>query len=425
MEVKGNLRDNWTFFESQRDNYEIATGLDKKEDTIRAATLLSVMGRKCYRIFQHLDIPDGDRKKVSTILKALKEHFIPKTNVIYERYVFNTSDQLQSEGVDVYVTRLRGLSNSCEFGTLQSQMIRDRIVLGTRDSGARSRMLREPDLTLEKAVDMCRASEIADSQMRKLSSTEEVNYASKKKVKHETKKRTSEMEEQSNCRYCGETHAKRECPAYGKVCSKCKKKNHFAKVCLQSSTPKVNIVEETDSSSDESIYTLNALTDKQWFVNVNMSMPNTPNNKSIKCQIDTGASCNVISTSVLSRIAKQKKPRMVPTKTKLKLYDGSTLLPVGKCVIKCTVGQVKKNLEFQVVEIAGKDAPTLLSAAASVKLGIITVNVVHSVVQTTETMLTKEVILEDYSDVFDGLGCLPGTYSIEIYKNYKTGSASA
>ena len=110
---------------------------------------------------------------------------------------------------------------------------------------------------------------------------------------------------------------------------------------------------------------------------------------------------------------------MVPTKTKLKLYDGSTLLPVGKCVIKCTVGQVKKTLEFQVVEIAGKDAPTLLSAAASVKLGIITVNVVHSVVQTTETMLTKEVILEDYSDVFDGLGCLPGTYSIEIDKTIK------
>ncbi|KAL3842911.1 hypothetical protein ACJMK2_020886 [Sinanodonta woodiana] len=316
MEVKGNLRDNWTFFESQWDNYEIETGLDKKEDNIRAATLLSVMGRECYRMFQHLDIPDGDWKKVSTILKALKEHFIPKTKVIYERYVFNTSDQLQSEGVDVYVTRLRGLSNSCEFGTLQSQMIRDRIVLGNIDSGARSRMLH-----------ICRASEIADSQMRKLSSTEEVNYASKK----------------NNCRYCGGTHAKRECPAYGKVCSKCKKKNHFAKVCLQSSTPKVNIVEETDSSSDGSIYTLNALTDKQWFVNVTMSMPNTPNNKSIKCQIDTGASCNVISTSVLSRIAKQKKPRMVPTKTNLKLYDGNTLLPVGKCVIKYTIGQVKKT----------------------------------------------------------------------------------
>ncbi|KAL3856077.1 hypothetical protein ACJMK2_015273 [Sinanodonta woodiana] len=34
-------------------------------------------------------------------------------------------------------------------------------------------------------------------------------------------------------------------------------------------------------------------------------------------------------------------------------------------------------------------------------------------------MLTKEVILEDYSDVFDGLGCLPGTYSIEIDKTIK------
>ena len=421
MEVKGDLRDNWNFFESQWNNYEVATGLEGKDDKIRAATLLSVVGKDCYRIFQHLDMPEDDRAKVSAILKSLKEHFIPKTNVIYERYVFNTTDQLQNESVDVYVTRLRGLSNSCEFGALQNQMIRDRIVLGTKDSGARSRMLREPDLTLEKAVDMCRASEIADHQMRKLSSTEEVNYTSKQKVTKNFDKRkqhklsTSEQKEQSMCRYCGGTHGKKDCPAYGKACSKCKKKNHFAKVCLQSSRPKVNIVEETDS--DESIYTLNALTDKQWFVNVTMSVQN--NNKTVKCQIDTGASCNVISTSVLSSITKQKKLRITPTKTKLKLYDGGTLIPVGKCTINCTVGKVTETLEFHVVEIEGKDTSTLLSAAASVKLGIMTVNVVNSVLQTPETTLTEENILQEYSDVFNGLGCLPGTYSIEIDKTMK------
>lgn len=36
---------NWTFFRSQWENYEILIGLDKKENKIRDATLLVVMGK--------------------------------------------------------------------------------------------------------------------------------------------------------------------------------------------------------------------------------------------------------------------------------------------------------------------------------------------------------------------------------------------
>ncbi len=71
------------------------------------------------------------------MLLALKSHFEPKTNVIYERYMFNTADLDPSENIDKYVTRLKRLSASCEYGTLENQMIRDRIVLGTKDSGSR------------------------------------------------------------------------------------------------------------------------------------------------------------------------------------------------------------------------------------------------------------------------------------------------
>ena len=37
------------------------------------------------------------------------------------------------------------------------------------------------------------------------------------------------------CLYCGLNHEfkKEKCPAWGKQCSKCKKSNHFAKVCQQ------------------------------------------------------------------------------------------------------------------------------------------------------------------------------------------------
>ena len=33
------------------------------------------------------------------------------------------------------------------------------------------------------------------------------------------------------CRYCGQSHAPRQCPAYGKMCAVCSKTGYFRKVC--------------------------------------------------------------------------------------------------------------------------------------------------------------------------------------------------
>ena len=34
-----------------------------------------------------------------------------------------------------------------------------------------------------------------------------------------------------SCKYCGKSHNKGNCPAYGKKCQKCGKENHFNAVC--------------------------------------------------------------------------------------------------------------------------------------------------------------------------------------------------
>ena len=36
-----------------------------------------------------------------------------------------------------------------------------------------------------------------------------------------------------DCDYCGHTHGKGECPAFGKICNRCPQKNHFEKKCRQ------------------------------------------------------------------------------------------------------------------------------------------------------------------------------------------------
>ena len=155
-------------------NYEIATGLDKKEAGIRIATLMSV-GRECFRIYQHIDISEDDRKDPENILDALEKHFEPTRNVICERFKFNTCVQEQGETIDQYITKLKQMAATCKFEQLENELIRDPLVLGAKDSSAKARMLREPNLTLQKAIDMCRNSEIANAQWKTMNSEQDMS----------------------------------------------------------------------------------------------------------------------------------------------------------------------------------------------------------------------------------------------------------
>jgi len=57
-----------------------------------------------------------------------------------------------------------------------------------------------------------------------------------------------------NCKYCGLKHAKRNCPAYGKTCHKCGRKNHFATVCKT----KINSVKnlEAENHNSDELYSI-------------------------------------------------------------------------------------------------------------------------------------------------------------------------
>ena len=65
----------------------------------------------------------------------------------------------------------------------------------------------------------------------------------------------------SHCKYCGGEHGwkKEYCPAFGKICEHCGKRNHFAAICLQrkhagkrdnTTKPHVNAVSNTYDQGD-------------------------------------------------------------------------------------------------------------------------------------------------------------------------------
>ncbi|GFW99796.1 transposon Tf2-9 polyprotein [Trichonephila clavipes] len=145
---------------------------------------------------------------------------------VYERYNFFSCVQLEGQTIETYVTQLKTLASTCEFAEQENGLIRDLIVLGIKDIVLQERLLRENNLNIEKAIEIVRAAEASREQIRNMKyDTATVNFVKENQNKPKT---------QYSYKKCGRKQKPRECPAFGKICAKRKKKNHFATKCFQS-----------------------------------------------------------------------------------------------------------------------------------------------------------------------------------------------
>ena len=158
-------------------------------------------------------------------------------------------DQTEHETIEQYVVRLRQLAESCEFEGLCESLIRDRLVIGTRDSSSRDRLLSErPVPGLAKFIEALRDSELSRKYKEQLKdavsdrqntihAAEKQSPGNKKQSRrnrgHESKQSKQEKNSARQCKFCGINHPyeRAECPASGKACLKCGKQGHFAVKC--------------------------------------------------------------------------------------------------------------------------------------------------------------------------------------------------
>ena len=232
---------------------------------------------------------------------------------------------------------------------------------GISDSALQKKLLQEASLTLEKCLNICRAAEAANSQLKQIShqSPEAVHQ-----LKHRGKPQSKgQQRQQQDCKYCGRKHERNEqkCPAYGKTCDNCSMKNHFSSVCQQKkkpttapqrtqhSSPEVHEVhEDSELSSDEEIWTMslseevNSVSEKnRIYAGVDLG------GKVIRMQIDTGAFCNVIPYNSLPANTEIKA-----TNRSLIIYSKSKLNVLGTAMLN--IRNPKNNAqyieEFVVVE---------------------------------------------------------------------------
>ncbi len=441
LELKGDLAHNWKRWRQIWDSFEVMTRINQGNQGFRLAAFITYVGPEALDIYNGLpfETPE-DAQNMDTVLTLMQKHCLGETNVIYERYIFNNRMQLDGESIDTYANHLRTLAASCNFNTLQDELIRDRIVCGIRDTGTRRKLLQESKLTLKKCINICRATETTSAQMKAMSK-EEIHAVQRHvpKYKQKTKSQSSKFQKKDTdetstdkrlkykCKYCGGKHPPQrdKCPAYGQKCHNCGNTSHFAAMCKLRKKGKVHAVDgEYYSNSEEELLTIdteesiNCVIDAyptKIFANLEID------SKLVKFQVDSGATCNIISRNDLPSSTKVQ-----PNHVNLRMYNGTKLEAVGTATVHLRNPKNSKRYRGTFIVVPEERVPLIGSKSAQ-QMNFIKVlqenlfsateensNPEPPVLHTTPP-LSREAVLEEFKDVFmDTPGTLQGSQKLEI-----------
>ena len=160
------LSQRWTKWVKSFEYSLVASNVtDKKR---QRALLLHLAGPEVQEVFETLSDTGDD---YATALEKLDAYFKPQKNIPFERHMFRQAAQDPSETMDTYVTRLKRLVQTCDYGTLSNEMILDQVLEKCYSTRLRRRLLREETLTLDVILRIARALEASGRQAQQIEGT--------------------------------------------------------------------------------------------------------------------------------------------------------------------------------------------------------------------------------------------------------------
>ncbi|UYV75138.1 K02A2.6-like [Cordylochernes scorpioides] len=382
-------RERWEDWLQQYSWYETAMEMKKKEPEVQVASFMTIIGSDAQKIYRTFVLSPEETKKVEEIKKCFTNYFLPKKNYTMERYNFNKLQQSMVETITEFITRLRLQASKCKFESLEDELIKDRVVVGIHDDHTREKLLSDPDLDLDKAIQICMAAERTNKEIKVMQqrSDQEVsvikkNFRPKKNVTMEEVPKLID-----NCKKCGGTHPIRRCPAYGKICKKCRKANHFAKCCRSNFRykNKINTLEEEGTEKDEFSLQINSLSE---FTSEPMEKIQINNTEPFKIKLDTGAQCNVLPWNIFKKINSKLNRSSVKS---LKSFSGHRIKVEGEIIASCIINNIKADIKFIVTKTG---TTPILGSESCFMLGLLKrINKIKPVEQ-------------EIHQLFNGDGCL-------------------
>ena len=379
-------------FEAYASRLEQFFKANKVEDDLKAASFLAVMGARCFGLVKDLVSPKKPGAcSFKELIDILKKHYCPKTIVIYERFKFYNCCQKEHESVQEFIAQIKSHASTCSFGDKLSEMLRDRLVMGLRNSKTQKALLTKEDLTFEEAVSIAVANEAADKDVEAIgasSSTTSTTKASthsiaqKKKPTYGNKgnipKSTSNHATPpvSSCYGCGGTHWKKNCPFKEAICHKCQKKGHIQKVCRKDkntsskstsfnraqSNANTNYYAETTSSATGSdamneyagIYMNTTDSGKKPYL-VKLIL----NGISVEMELDTGAARTLMPISKFYSVFSNPS-KVVNTNVTLTKYGNVSMSLSGETTVSVSMNGDKSSSKSLTLLLVKEDGPSLL-----------------------------------------------------------------
>ena len=402
------------------DLFFIANSVVKEK---KAASFLTLVGPKIYKLVQTLFSPkEPGECSYEEITSKLKVHFRPKVVIVYERYVFNTRVQLPNENISDFLTGLKSLARTCDFGTMVNDLIRDRFV-GLTDTETQRTLLAEPDLTLDKAVTTATAREMAANDVREMGgrkldihSVNNVKANSSYKFQSHSKrtKFKSHVHDRvpNPCLGCGGKHWRKDCPYREAECFRCHNKGHIKSHCRngsgkfkksdkkQSQTSHItdatdDTVEYLESYNSFIFHNSEKFSKSQEPYVINTTVEGVP----VVMELDTGSGRTVMCKdnfiklwpSVISR------PVLRPTNAVLKVYGGEKLKTCGEFRANVTASiSSRESVNTDIVVVEG-EGPCLFGRDLLKLLNITPFSVFH---------MSNDSISKNFPELFSpGLGC--------------------
>lgn len=236
---------NWKKFERSFLNCIEAFFEDKKDST-KVAILLNAGGDYLLDIYESLNLKKEE--KFLNVIKALREYFVPKVNITFERFKFFTCKQAPEQSYEGYMTLLKNLSETCAFGNIKDELVRDVFVTGIIDSKMQEALLIKNLKDADETLQICRARTVAMTQANTMKIKEELDVNLIKKNER------SSAVQGSSCSYCSYQpwHPRDKCPAKNSECYKCHGRGHFSRACKKKGARRVRLIENQEIPSNES-----------------------------------------------------------------------------------------------------------------------------------------------------------------------------
>ena len=409
--------DDWPRWKRRFTQFRIASGLADADEVRQVSTLLYCMGEDAEGVLTSTNITEDNKKKYNEVIAKFEEFFRIRRNVIYERARFNRRNQLEGESIEQYITALYELVETCKYGGLQQEILRDRIVVGIRDQALSERLQCDAELTLEKVKRSTRQREAVKEQHKHLQGDgskdhpvviEQVRNGAKSGTaggksgttggksqasRHQFgggRSKSATPPARHQCKRCGRYHAKKaHCPARQARCSKCNRKGHFGARCFSKT------IETVDSESRDGAYVFPVNVSKR----ITWSSKISVGGKELTFKLDTGAEVTVITEEAhrmleMPKLQKPSKALYGPTSTALRTLGQFT----------STLSVNNKTSEETIFVVQGLKTNLLgLPAITSLQL-------VHRI-QATSVGIT---IPDRFPKVFQGLGNLGDPYKIKL-----------